>query len=270
MANSNNLKYIFAQNLQRLLYENNEKGRHLAQAIGVSNPTVSSWINQTSFPRPEKLQKIADHFGIAVSQLTTAPTDKEELISYIKHFNNSATAELHSGTSALLNELQSVNENEVFAYDGTKPSQQDVDEIKEAIVGYQAAKTNENGLQAKKNSPFKEKLHYLRKKQKLSLKSLAKSMQDYYSGNVTYDVNKVWRLETGASEPTLKDAEAISHVLHTPIAFLTDNFAQSSPYIDLADDTAQYMWNGKIISSSKLKMIRAFIAGQMDDSNFKI
>ncbi|MCT6888672.1 MAG: transcriptional regulator [Lactobacillus sp.] len=269
MANSNNLKYNFAQNLQRLLYENNEKGRHLAQALGVSNPTVSSWINQTSFPRSQTLQKIADHFGISVSQLTTAPTDKDEVISYLKHFDNSVT-DTKGSTSSLLNELQKVNESAVFAYDGTQPSQQDIAEIKEAIIGYQGSRTNDNELQAKKNSPFKEKLHYLRKKQKLSLKALAGYMQEYYNGKVTYDVNKVWRLETGASEPTLKDAEAISYVLHTPIAFLTDNPGKSSPYIDLANDTVQYTWNGKLIPGTKISLIRAFIAGQMNDSNFKI
>lgn len=263
MANSKtDLKYIFAKNLKRLLYENGESGNKLAKSIAVSNPTVSSWISQTSFPRANTLQKIANHFGVAVSQLTTLPTDKAEALSYLNHFTQTSKAD---EINSLPQKLGQISQDDFIAYDGSKLDDKEYKQMMEEITKHY----EHSNIPGKKqlNKSFPEKLRYLRNQKKLSLQALAHKLQTYYDGAIKYDVNKIWRLEAGINEPTLKDAEAISSVLEVPIAYLTDSKVQVP--IDLSNSDLIYSWRGNLISESKVKLIQAFIAGQMNDSGFK-
>lgn len=47
----------------------------VAKETGVSTSTLSSWKTGRYTPKQEKLQKIADYFGITVDQLTGVQTD---------------------------------------------------------------------------------------------------------------------------------------------------------------------------------------------------
>lgn len=44
--------------------------RELAEAIGVSQPTVSNWIQQTKYPRIKRIQQLADYFNVPKSRIT--------------------------------------------------------------------------------------------------------------------------------------------------------------------------------------------------------
>lgn len=63
-------KEIFAKNLQRLLKEKEVEQSVLAKYIGVSDASVSYWLNGEKYPRIDKIQKIADFFEVPKSQLT--------------------------------------------------------------------------------------------------------------------------------------------------------------------------------------------------------
>lgn len=61
---------VFAENLQNLLEERKIDQSMLAKNIGVSNASVSYWLNGEKYPRIDKIQKIADFFDIPKSHLT--------------------------------------------------------------------------------------------------------------------------------------------------------------------------------------------------------
>lgn len=51
---NNKVRKILSENLQELMNDKNIDQRELAEAIGVSQPTVSNWIQQTKYPRIKK------------------------------------------------------------------------------------------------------------------------------------------------------------------------------------------------------------------------
>lgn len=68
-------KQVFARNLQRYIAMSGKTQKELADAIGVSAPTFNEWISGKKFPRIDKIQKLADYFGILKSDLIE---DKEK------------------------------------------------------------------------------------------------------------------------------------------------------------------------------------------------
>ena len=50
--------------------ERNIDQKELAEAIGVTQPTVSNWIQQTKYPRIKRIQQLADYFNVSKSRIT--------------------------------------------------------------------------------------------------------------------------------------------------------------------------------------------------------
>ena len=63
------LKQIFAKNLNHYLAHSGESQAEVAQILGVSKSTFSSWSNAKKTPRMDKLEALAKHFGIKKSDL---------------------------------------------------------------------------------------------------------------------------------------------------------------------------------------------------------
>jgi len=70
---------IFAQRLNYQLDLHNVSQVELAEAVGVSQASVSWWCKGTKMPRMGKIQAIADYLGIKKSDLVNLPmpTDVE-------------------------------------------------------------------------------------------------------------------------------------------------------------------------------------------------
>lgn len=92
-------KNIFADNLRRYMEEAGKTRRDICNALGISYFTVSSWVNGTKYPRMDKVEMLAQYFGIQKSDLieeklpeeTEAPAwdgglpgDTQELIEYVR------------------------------------------------------------------------------------------------------------------------------------------------------------------------------------------
>lgn len=61
---------------EELLRETGETSYQISKATGVGQNTLSNWKTGRSQPKVDKLQKIADHFGVPVSYFledTTTP-----------------------------------------------------------------------------------------------------------------------------------------------------------------------------------------------------
>lgn len=62
-------KNIFADNLKRYMDEAGKTRRDLCNALGISYFTVSSWVNGTKYPRMDKVEMLAQYFGVSKSDL---------------------------------------------------------------------------------------------------------------------------------------------------------------------------------------------------------
>ena len=69
-------KQVFSQNLRKYMAESGKTQRDLAEIIGVNAPTFNEWVSGKKFPRIDKIQKLADYFGILKSDLIEDKTKK--------------------------------------------------------------------------------------------------------------------------------------------------------------------------------------------------
>ncbi len=62
-------KEIFARNLKRYMERKGISQKELADIIGVSAPAFNDWIKGRKYPRIDKIELIANYFGIQKSDL---------------------------------------------------------------------------------------------------------------------------------------------------------------------------------------------------------
>lgn len=62
-------KEIFVSNLKRYLDNSGRTQNEVAKVIGVSKGTFCDWMKGRAYPRMDKIQKLADYFGISKSDL---------------------------------------------------------------------------------------------------------------------------------------------------------------------------------------------------------
>ena len=62
-------KEVFSRNLRRYMKLSGKNQKELANIIGVSPTAFNRWLNCDLYPRIDKIQKLADYFGIAKSDL---------------------------------------------------------------------------------------------------------------------------------------------------------------------------------------------------------
>lgn len=67
---ANALKRTLANNLSRLLQSKNMSQTDLAKVLSLPEMTVSNWVNAKTYPRVDKIQLLADYFGVLKSDLT--------------------------------------------------------------------------------------------------------------------------------------------------------------------------------------------------------
>ena len=60
---------VFAKNLKHYLTEKNITQKELAAEIQVSTGLVCDWVKARAYPRMDKLQRLADYFGIEKTDL---------------------------------------------------------------------------------------------------------------------------------------------------------------------------------------------------------
>lgn len=62
-------KEVFTRNLHRYVAKSGENQKEIAKAIGVSAGTFCDWMKGRAYPRMDKVQLLADYFGIKKSDL---------------------------------------------------------------------------------------------------------------------------------------------------------------------------------------------------------
>lgn len=62
-------KNIFASNLNRLMVSHRKSRKDLSDALGISYFTITAWVNGTKYPRMDKVEMLANYFGVLKSDL---------------------------------------------------------------------------------------------------------------------------------------------------------------------------------------------------------
>lgn len=79
MKNNNK---VFAQNLQKYMSEKGIDRYQLCEALGFKYSTISEWISANKYPRMDKIEQLAEYFGIKKSDLIEDNTPNAEIISH--------------------------------------------------------------------------------------------------------------------------------------------------------------------------------------------
>ena len=74
-------KEIFSRNLKRYLDNSDMMQKEVAAAIGVSTGSICDWINGRTYPRMDKIQLLAELFGIQKSDLVEDRSVATESVS---------------------------------------------------------------------------------------------------------------------------------------------------------------------------------------------
>lgn len=77
-------KEIMSKNLKYYIARSGKDRRELADAWGIPYSTVTEWINARKYPRIDKIQLMADYFGIQMRDLIEdkkEPTVKDDGLS---------------------------------------------------------------------------------------------------------------------------------------------------------------------------------------------
>lgn len=70
MNGAEKMKKIFADNLQKYMDSRSINQTGLSDKLNIPKMTLSNWLNAKTYPRADKIQMLADYFGIARSDLT--------------------------------------------------------------------------------------------------------------------------------------------------------------------------------------------------------
>lgn len=62
-------KELFAKNLKKYMDEKGKTQKEIAEIVGVAAPTVSEWLSCKKYPRIDKIEILANYFGILKSDL---------------------------------------------------------------------------------------------------------------------------------------------------------------------------------------------------------
>lgn len=71
-------KNIFASNLKRYMKLHGKSRREIAETLGLSYFTFSDWVNGKKYPRMDKVEMLANYFGILKSDLIEEKTEEHK------------------------------------------------------------------------------------------------------------------------------------------------------------------------------------------------
>lgn len=102
-----NQREVLSKNLRRLINSKGVDQKILADYLGISEMSVSNWVNGVKYPRMGNVQKMADYFGVMKSDLIE---DRDDVV----HLPTSSQYPIYPPISAgLPNEVDGVTENDV-------------------------------------------------------------------------------------------------------------------------------------------------------------
>lgn len=87
---NSNSKMIFSDNLKKLMKSKGISRKQLSIDIGVKYTTLTDWINGKTYPRIDKIDLLAEYFGISKSELIERGLGNNEYFSQNSRTNDLA------------------------------------------------------------------------------------------------------------------------------------------------------------------------------------
>ena len=78
-------KNILSKNLKNLLERKGKTQTAMAKDLNLKESTVSSWVNAVKYPRRDKIELLADYFGVMPSDITEDKSTQQDTIA--AHFD---------------------------------------------------------------------------------------------------------------------------------------------------------------------------------------
>ena len=112
----------------------------VSKETGVSQSTLSDWKRGLSTPKLDKLQKIADYFGVTVNYLMTGHEDSE-LSSDSQTQKKALTSRDTKEITEMLNNMEDLLKQDGLMFDGDPATPEAIDSILSAMkIGMEMAK----------------------------------------------------------------------------------------------------------------------------------
>ena len=74
-------KDIFSRNLKYQMEINNKTRQDISDSLGISYFTVTAWVNGTKYPRMDKVEMLANYFGVLKSDLIEEKATNKDISS---------------------------------------------------------------------------------------------------------------------------------------------------------------------------------------------
>ena len=101
-------KNIFASNLNKYMRLHKRSRNDISEALGISYYTISDWVNGKKYPRMDKVEMLANYFGIKKSDLIE---DKTKLNLQLFTENSPVEPQLTEGEKKLIDLFRLVPED---------------------------------------------------------------------------------------------------------------------------------------------------------------
>ncbi|WP_418436999.1 helix-turn-helix domain-containing protein [Blautia sp.] len=116
---------------QRLLDKYNVTAYKVAKETGVTTSTLTNWKKGKYTPKPEKLQKIADYFGVPLSYLLSGKMD-EETRTPNTELTERDRREIGRDLDKIMNEIKNKTDGPLY-YNGEAIDEHSLDLLEKAL-----------------------------------------------------------------------------------------------------------------------------------------
>lgn len=107
---------MYYENFEKLCALNKVKPSHVSKATGISTATLTSWKQGKYTPKNDKLQKIADYFGVSIDYIVNG-NEKADSNGYYLDGETAATAqEMFEKDKILFDVYRSTDKDRLIAY----------------------------------------------------------------------------------------------------------------------------------------------------------
>lgn len=125
MSNLGN-KAIMAKNIQYYMDIHDKTRNEMCEALGVKYTTFTDWVKGNSYPRIDKIELMANYFGISKADLVEEHTDS----NWQPAISPKDEKDIKKKLDALLNQL--TNETGLM-YDGEPMDEESLDAVRAAL-----------------------------------------------------------------------------------------------------------------------------------------
>lgn len=121
----------------RLLQKNGVTPYKISKETGVSQSTLSDWKRGLSTPKIDKLQKIANYFGVSVEYSQTGKEPETQVVTDKSSLTKRDTKQIES----ILSDTEALLKQDGLMFDGDPASPEAIDSILSAMrIGMEMAK----------------------------------------------------------------------------------------------------------------------------------